>query len=109
MADTPIESTRAKWLLKYREFESLELPVREFCAERGINYYTFKSWQATFRKNSAGVVAGSVSAKAFRELTPISAPSSAYTITLRCGRRLSIESSYVESRLRKLIEILESC
>lgn len=108
MERTPRESTRAKWQLLYQEFESLELTVREFCTERQVNIYTFKDWQKVFRKESAGVAKGANPVGLFRELSDVPVQGS-YSMTLRSGRTLTVESGFIESRLRKLIEILESC
>ena len=108
MENTPRESTRAKWLLLHHEFEALELTVREFCAERKVNIYTFKDWQKRFRKEGGEVSAGGSSVGLFRELTA-GRGQGHYAMTLRGGRVLAVESGFIESELRKLIGILESC
>ena len=109
---TQRESNRAQWVSLHQEFENLELTGREFCLERGLNYCTFKSWKSTLRKEQrASAAPRSTGNELFRELSPdlSGSSSSQYLITLRIGRTLSIEGSFIESRLRKLIEILESC
>jgi len=108
MEKTPRKSTRAKWLLLNQDYESLDLTMREFCAERKVNIYTFKDWQKKFRKESAGASKGASSVELFRELPPTSGQGS-YSMTLRGGRTLTVESGFMESELRKLIGILESC
>jgi len=99
-------TTRAKWLELYRAFEGSGLTIREFCAERGLNYYTFKGWQAEFRRESE---AACIEPGGFIEVRREPLSASSYRITLRSGRELQIEGGFVESRLVKLIEILERC
>lgn len=108
MERTPRESTRAKWLLLDQDYARHDLTMREFCAERKVNIYTFKDWHKKFRKESSDVSAGANSAGLFRELSDVSVRGS-YSMTLRGGRTLTVEGGFIESQLRKLIEILESC
>ena len=100
-------STRAKWELVYRDFEGSGLAVGKFCAARGIKYCTFKVWHRAFRGESKGAVQGA-EAGAFREVVSGDREWS-YTIGLRSGRTLGIAGGFEESRLRVLIEVLESC
>ena len=109
MEKTARESTRAKWRMLHDEFEGLEQTVREFCTERKVNIYTFKDWQKRFRKEEGGeVLAVGGTAGLFRELSPVRVRGS-YAITLRGSRVLTVECGFIESELRKLIGILESC
>jgi hypothetical protein len=91
---------RLKWLGVYREFEASGISIRDFCAERGLNYSTFRDWQRRFSKESreAGFVEMAL---------PVS--SCAYTLILRNGRELRLSASFSPPRLRQLIEVLESC
>jgi len=82
MENTPRESTRAKWLLLHQEFEGLNLTVREFCAERKVNIYTFKDWQKRFRKEGGKVSALGSSVGLFRELSAVTGQGH-YAMTLR--------------------------
>ena len=108
METEPRESTRRKWQILHEEFESLNQTVKEFCVERKVNIYTFKDWQKKFRKEAAGICRGASSEVLFRELLP-NVTQSSYSMILRGGRTLAVESGFIESELRKLIEILESC
>ena len=95
------ETTRTKWLQLYRAFEENGQTTQAFCAERGVNYYTFKGWQQRFNKECSG---------AFREIPIATAGSeAAYSVVLRNGRELRLGVSFSERRVRKLIEIHDSC
>ncbi len=109
MKKPPRASTRRKWQLLHEEFKSCNQTEREFCVERKINIYLFRGWQERFRKEHVEVAKqGARPVSLFREVTPQAAQGS-YSMTLRSGRSLAVESGFVESELRKLIEILESC
>ena len=90
---------RAKWLSAYRAYEESGLSAKAFCAERGVNYYTFKGWQQRLSKETTGT---------FRELPP-SGPEASYAIALRNGRELRLGSGFSAARVRQLVELLEAC
>jgi hypothetical protein len=94
------ELTRAKWLGIYRAYEASGLAVKDFCGERGINYYTFKGWQQRFSKEAGA---------GFRELVPVGGGEARYTVVLRSGRELRLGSGFSAARVRQLVELLESC
>ena len=101
------ETTRMKWRELHLEFSKGTQKAREFCAERGINYYTFMGWRGVFGKQKKqGTERG-----LFRELPPVWTPESlaTYGVRLRSGRTLELTGGFVESEVRKLIEVLESC
>jgi hypothetical protein len=93
------ELTRAKWLGIYRAYEASGLAVKDFCLERGINYYTFKGWQQRFSKDGSG----------FRELVAVGGGEASYSVVLRSGRELRLGAGFSAARVRQLVELLESC
>ena len=85
------------WRAVHEEFSSSGLSIKEFCAERKINYHTFKGWQKQFAKENKG---------AFLEVATL--PSSAsYAVVLRSGRELRVSGSFSEARVRQLIRVCE--
>jgi hypothetical protein len=94
------EAIRLKWLGVYRAYEGSGLTVRDFCRERGVNYYTFKGWQQRFGKEEGG---------GFRELVPVAGDEASYSVVLRNGRELRLGAGFSAARVRQLVELLESC
>ena len=97
---THSEKIRAKWLSAYRAYEGSGLAVKDFCRERGVNYYTFKGWQQRFDKEGGGE---------FRELAATGGHESSYAVVLRNGRELRLSAGFSTARVRQLVELLESC
>lgn len=91
--------TRAKWLKVYREFQESGQSYKEFSSERGLNYHTVKGWMKVFDKEGAG------------EFVEVSLPagSELYAIMLRNGRKLELPPYFTQARVRRLIEVCESC
>lgn len=94
-------AAEAKWRRIYQAFEESGLGGKDFCQERGVNYYTFKGWSQRFAKESSrrGV---------FVEIgLPLVA--SGYTIVLKGGRELRVAGGFSAARVKQLIELCEAC
>ena len=91
------EQRRGQWLERYREFKVSGQPVQKYCAERGINQYTFREWRQRFDR------------EAFVEIAVPGSSGAVYSIILRNGRELQLGEGFSEAGVRKLIELLERC
>ena len=96
---TSRKKVRTKWEALNREYDAGEQTINDFCAQRGLNAYSFKKWRSRL---------GQRATPKFRELTRPD-PIETYSVVLRSGRELRVAGDYSEPRLRRLIEILESC
>jgi hypothetical protein len=91
----------AKWRRMHQAFLESGLTTKDFCQERGVNYYTFKDWSKRFAKEAP-------QRGAFVEIgLPLSRQE--YTIVLKNGRELRLGASFGAARVRQLIELCEAC
>ena len=97
---TKREERRKRWRSLYDLYKGSGASSRGFCAERGVNYYTFREWQQRFDREVVGD---------FRELAVPTVPELQYSVVVKSGRELRLGAVFSETVVRKLIELLESC
>ncbi len=61
------------------------MTVKAFCAERKLNYYTFKGWQRVFSREGV---------EQFRELAPTPNAEASYAVVLANGRELKVSAGF---------------
>jgi uncharacterized lipoprotein len=94
-------ATEAKWRRIYQAFQESGLACKDFCRERGVNYYTFRDWSRRFAKDAPR-------RSAFVEIgLPVATQE--YTIVLKGGRELRVAGGFSAARVRQLIELCETC
>ena len=86
------------WRSVYEEYTASGLGVKEFCAEKSLNYYTFKEWRQEFEREHAG---------AFIEVGAAALSEASYTLVLKGGRELRVSGGFNEARVRQLIKVCE--
>jgi hypothetical protein len=93
---------RAARLAVYQAYSESGQTITEFSKERGISY-----WKV---KGAVKKTEGEGSERNFQEVavTPL-VMGGGYAVILRNGRELRLPVHFTENRVRKLLEILETC
>jgi len=91
-----------KWRELNELFESSNESQKKFCEHHEIGIAAFQYWRAKFRKEGKE--------EPFRELFPaLTNMKVEYKIELHKGRKLCLEGGFLDSDVRRLIGVLESC